>query len=133
VFLIGLSAYVLTPGELADRLQSLLLTMLGAVYAGFLFPHWLLLFRGPDGRAWTFWLLSVVMVGDSAAYFAGQYLGLRKLAPQISPGKTIAGAWGYLGGAVVAALALGGLAGGFSPSPMARRRRQPPSRLPTER
>ena len=102
VFLIGLSAYVLTPGELADRLQSLLLTMLGAVYAGFLFPHWLLLFRGPDGRAWTFWLLSVVMVGDSAAYFAGQYLGLRKLAPQISPGKTIAGAWGYLGGAVVA-------------------------------
>jgi phosphatidate cytidylyltransferase len=78
--------------------------MLGGLYAGFLFPHLVLLFRGADGRAWTFWLLSVVMVGDSAAYFIGRRFGARKLAPEISPGKTIAGAWGYLVGTVLAGL-----------------------------
>jgi phosphatidate cytidylyltransferase len=102
LFLIAFSTCLLTPGELAERLHGLLLTMLGAIYVGFLFPHWVLLFRGPDGRAWTLWLLSVVMIGDSAAYFAGRRFGARRLAPQISPGKTIAGAWGYLAGAAVA-------------------------------
>lgn len=94
--------YLLTPGDLADRLQGLLLTILGGLYVGFLFPHWLVLFGGPDGRSWTLWLLSVIMVGDSAAYFTGRAFGFRKLAPEISPGKTIAGAWGYLAGAVLA-------------------------------
>jgi phosphatidate cytidylyltransferase len=102
LFLVAFSGYLLTPGELAERLHGLLLTMLGGVYVGLLFPHWLLLFRGPDGRAWTLWLLSVVMIGDSAAYFTGRRFGAQKLAPRISPGKTIAGAWGYLGGAAVA-------------------------------
>jgi phosphatidate cytidylyltransferase len=44
------------------------------------------------------------MAGDSAGYFAGHRFGVRKLAPQISPGKTIAGAWGYLAGAALAGI-----------------------------
>jgi phosphatidate cytidylyltransferase len=104
LFLILFSAYLLAPGELTERLQGLLLTTLGGLYAGFLLPHLVLLFRGADGRAWTFWLLSVVMVGDSAAYFIGRSFGARKLAPEISPGKTIAGAWGYLAGAALAGM-----------------------------
>ncbi|HEX2929318.1 MAG TPA: phosphatidate cytidylyltransferase, partial [Candidatus Binatia bacterium] len=44
------------------------------------------------------------MVGDTAAYFVGRRLGSRKLAPQISPGKTVEGAWGYLAGALLAGL-----------------------------
>jgi phosphatidate cytidylyltransferase len=104
LFLIAFSAYLLTPGELAERLHALLFTILGAVYLGFLFPHLLLLFKAAQGRGWTFWLLSVVMVGDSVAYFVGRSFGVRKLAPQISPGKTVAGAWGYLAGAAVAGM-----------------------------
>lgn len=100
VALFGL--YLFIPGDLPDRLQGLLLTILGGLYVGFLFPHWFVLFSGPHGRSWTLWLLSVIMVGDSAAYFTGRAFGFRKLAPEISPGKTIAGAWGYLGGAVLA-------------------------------
>lgn len=105
LLVIYFSVYLFTPGELAVRLNRLTLSLLGAFYAGFLLPHWILLFRQPQGRAWTFWLLSVVMAGDTTAYFVGRRFGFRKLAPEISPGKTIAGAWGYLGGAVVIGLA----------------------------
>ena len=50
-------------------------------------PHWILLFRHPHGRAWVFWVLSVIMIGDTLAYFVGRRFGGRKLAPEISPGK----------------------------------------------
>jgi phosphatidate cytidylyltransferase len=102
LFLIGLSGYLFTAGELAERISRLQFTLLGGIYVGFLLPHWVVLFRHPHGRAWTFWVLTVVMTGDTAAYFVGRHFGVRKLAPQISPGKTVAGAWGYLAGALIA-------------------------------
>jgi phosphatidate cytidylyltransferase len=104
LFLSGFSIYLFAPGQLAERLRRLLFTLLGGIYAGFLLPHWVLVFRQPQGRAWTLWLLSVVMIGDTAAYFIGRRFGARKLAPEISPGKTVAGAWGYLVGAIIAGI-----------------------------
>jgi phosphatidate cytidylyltransferase len=47
-------------------------------------------------------LLAVVALSDSTQYFAGRAFGRRKLAPSISPAKTIEGA---LGGVVAAAAA----------------------------
>ena len=47
----------------------------------------------------------VVWAADIGAYFAGRALGKRKLAPAVSPGKTLAGVWGGL--LVVALLAAG--------------------------
>jgi phosphatidate cytidylyltransferase len=76
--------------------------LLGCVYLGYLLPHWVLLFRLPHGRAWVFFVLWVIMAGDSVAYFVGSRFGKRKLAPRISPGKTVEGAWGYIAGSVIA-------------------------------
>ncbi len=103
-FVIGFSVYLFAAGELTDRMNRLLFTLLGGLYAGFLLPHWVLLFRQPQGRAWTFWVLTVVMTGDTVAYFVGRRFGVRKLAPQISPGKTVEGAWGYMAGAIIAGI-----------------------------
>ena len=40
--------------------------------------------------------MSVVWVSDSVAYFAGRRFGKRKLAPEISPGKSWEGVWAAL-------------------------------------
>lgn len=61
-------------------------------------PH-----RGP---AWALLALVLVWGADTAAYFTGKRFGKAKLAPQISPNKTIAGVYGALGcGALIAAVA----------------------------
>lgn len=49
----------------------------------------------------TVWLISVVIASDVGAYFVGRFVGGPKLAPRVSPGKTISGA---IGGLVLACL-----------------------------
>ena len=49
----------------------------------------------------VFYCLAVVVLCDAGAYFAGRAWGRRKLAPEISPNKTVEGA---LGGIVVGTL-----------------------------
>lgn len=46
-----------------------------------------------DGRWWIAYLLVVTKITDVGAYFAGSLWGKRKLAPNISPKKTIEGAF----------------------------------------
>lgn len=62
-----------------------------------LLPTWFALFdlreRGP---AWLFSALLLVALADIAAYFSGRAFGRRKLAPNISPGKTWEGAYGAM-------------------------------------
>lgn len=56
-------------------------------------------------------LLGMIWLADSAAYFAGSRWGRRKLAPLVSPGKTWEGVYGAVAAALLAALAGGFLAG----------------------
>ena len=104
VLLVGFAAYLFGAGQLPDRFNRLLIALLGGFYVGYFFPHWILLFHYPDGRAWVFWVLSVIMIGDTLAYFVGRRFGGRKLTPELSPAKTVAGACGYLVGGMSAGI-----------------------------
>lgn len=47
----------------------------------------------------------VVFAGDTGAYYTGRSIGRNKLAPRVSPGKTVEGVIGGLAGNVLAAVA----------------------------
>jgi phosphatidate cytidylyltransferase len=73
-------------------------------------PAWvalILLHAEPaHGPAWALLALVLVWGADTAAYFTGKRFGKKKLSPQISPNKTIAGVYGALAcGAIVAGIA----------------------------
>jgi len=102
VVIIVFSSYLCFGGKLDERYNHLGWTLLGILYVGYLVPHLVILYRLPHGREWIFFLLLVIMTGDTAAYFVGSLLGRRKLSPEISPGKTVEGA---LGAFAVSALA----------------------------
>ena len=65
----------------------------------------------PIGMAWVLAVVLSTWAGDSAAYLAGRAFGRHKLAPAISPGKTIEGALGGLVAAVVVSAAVFGVSG----------------------
>jgi phosphatidate cytidylyltransferase len=80
------------------------LLLLGVFYVGFLLPHIMWLRALPQGHIWVFFLLLVVMIGDSAAYGVGRMWGTHKLIPHISPGKTIEGSLGASFGHILVAV-----------------------------
>jgi len=78
----------------------------GMIYGPLLLLCLIWLRRGSDGPSWILVVLCLSFAGDTAAYYAGTYLGKHPLAPKLSPKKTVEGAVGGLLGAVGAAAAV---------------------------
>jgi phosphatidate cytidylyltransferase len=57
--------------------------------------------RPDQGPHWVLYVMFLVWAADSGAYFAGKAYGQRKLAPQVSPGKTWEGVYGALAASVL--------------------------------
>jgi phosphatidate cytidylyltransferase len=66
-------------------------TMLGIAWIGLALAHAVLLRRLPHGEAVLIDILVGTFLGDTGAYLGGRAIGRTKLAPQVSPNKTLEG------------------------------------------
>ncbi|MEO0248308.1 MAG: phosphatidate cytidylyltransferase, partial [candidate division WOR-3 bacterium] len=91
--------------------------LLGAFYVGWLFSflirlrlvegtRLLLGYPVEQGAVLLFWLFITIWIGDTAAYFVGRAFGRRKLAPLLSPSKTVEGTIAHLLSSLVVRLVL---------------------------
>jgi phosphatidate cytidylyltransferase len=81
-------------------------TLQGALWVGALFPYLAFLRNLADGISALVMMLLVVIASDTGAYFGGRAFGAHKLAPRVSPNKTIEGAIAGLAASIVAGLIL---------------------------
>ncbi len=91
-------------GEFSLRLERVSKHFLGLLYIPFLLAQFVLLRQTEMGRHWVLFTLVAVYFGDTTAFYAGRAWGRRKLAPAISPGKTLEGGIGAAAGSLAGAL-----------------------------
>jgi phosphatidate cytidylyltransferase len=103
--LVWLMAEVVGRAKLDGVLHELGLRSIGYLYGAALPSYFVLLWKLPEGIHWLFLTLSITAVGDTAAYYGGSLWGRHKLAPRISPNKTVEGALAGLLGNVFGAQA----------------------------
>ncbi len=84
-----------------DTLDFFAFQVLGTVYIFLPLCMALLIQDMPRGRLWLVWILIVVFANDTCAFFVGTAWGKHKLAPAISPKKSIEGSLGGIGGSLV--------------------------------
>ena len=99
--------YLIAYSHIPDLSRDLMVNLLGLLYIPLLLGHFVWLRYLGDGQWWVFWLLMVIMAGDTGAFYAGRTWGKTKLYPEVSPGKTWAGVAGGLAAAVVVGAAVG--------------------------
>lgn len=106
VFMILLGTIALTFAPGMPVFLSIAVMLLAVVYVGVPLGTlaWVRVIAGPAALTW---LVGVIAVSDSAQYYAGTLFGRRKLAPVISPKKTIEGAIGGLVAAPLVGWAIG--------------------------
>lgn len=84
-----------------DSVKRFAFTLTGVMYIGLCFTGALLIRKLPDGEKLFLLICFATWGADIGAYYAGRLWGKRKLAPRISPGKTVEGFIGGLAGASV--------------------------------
>jgi phosphatidate cytidylyltransferase len=113
--------------QISEALASISGTFFGVFYVGWLLAHAVTLRNfhqvvqskwgsdaaavyAPDsGAFFLVFVLTAVVLCDAGAYFAGRTWGRRRLAPRISPGKTVEGALGGILAGTVGALVCKGI------------------------
>jgi phosphatidate cytidylyltransferase len=82
--------------------MAMAVTVFGIAWIGIPFSHAVLLRELPDhGAALLVDVLVATFVADTAAYAGGRMFGRHRLAPALSPNKTLEGlAFGFVGGAM---------------------------------
>lgn len=124
---LGAGLLVLLRRTTAGALSSLAATVLAMLYVGLLGSYAVRLrcaWPGASGAAAVIFFILTVKSSDIGAYFVGKFFGRRKLAPLLSPGKTVEGTMGgvvvAVGVAIAALAAWSGLRAWLGPAPLNR-------------
>jgi phosphatidate cytidylyltransferase len=101
VFPVMFAAAVARPSR-EGVMMAMAVTVFGIVWIGVPFAHAVLLRELPDhGAGLLVDVLVATFVADTAAYAGGRMFGRHRLAPALSPNKTLEGlAFGFVGGAM---------------------------------
>ncbi len=113
---VGSGLFIVLRGQPAGALHDLGATFLIVFYLGFLGSFAVQLRCGRDipaqDGAWLLLIaILIVKCSDIGAYFVGSRFGRHKLAPRISPGKTVEGMFGGLAASVVVAVGFASASG----------------------
>jgi phosphatidate cytidylyltransferase len=101
----GVALNQLVTGGARESIPAVSVTLFAAAYVGLLFGHFVLvreIAREMPGAPYWFGAaflaipLGLTWTNDTAAYVIGKRWGRRRLAPEISPGKSLEGALGAL-------------------------------------
>jgi phosphatidate cytidylyltransferase len=83
--------FLITLAQQKAGTLGMALTVFGVVWIGVALAHGVLLRDLPHGGGIIVDILVGTFVGDSGAYIGGRWFGQRKLAPSVSPNKTLEG------------------------------------------
>jgi phosphatidate cytidylyltransferase len=83
-------------------------TLLGLTYVAWLLGYAILLHALVQGPSLVLFLVGVTWVGETAAYVVGSMIGRHRLAPALSPGKTLEGSAAQIAASVLTAALLQG-------------------------
>jgi len=96
--------YLIAVVKLYPRLTPLdaAITFAGTLYVG-LILYFYLISTLSDGWIWLVFMLACTWASDTMAYLVGRKWGKHRIAPALSPGKTVEGAVGGVLGSILAA------------------------------
>lgn len=107
---LGVIWLMLTLGSYALRYPNVTLDKVAYSFFALIYPVFMFTYldslRGlPDGVYWCYFVFALVWLTDTGAFFVGITFGKHKLAPKVSPNKSVEGAIGGLVMALVCGLA----------------------------
>ncbi|MBI5562470.1 MAG: phosphatidate cytidylyltransferase [Deltaproteobacteria bacterium] len=82
--------------EFKDASYGACFRTLGVLYIAIPLSYLIFLRDMENGRWWILFIFAVIWANDTFAYIVGKSVGRHKLAPRVSPGKTVEGAVGGL-------------------------------------
>lgn len=77
-----------------ERIQKMAFFYFGIMYTSLLFSYWGWILNLEPWKFWVFLMLGSTFLADVGGYVFGHLFGKNRLAPHLSPGKTIEGAIG---------------------------------------
>jgi phosphatidate cytidylyltransferase len=83
--------FLITLAQRRAGTLGMAITIFGVAWIGLAFAHGVLLRELPHGGGILVDILVGTFVGDTGAYIGGRWFGRKKLAPSVSPNKTVEG------------------------------------------